>query len=423
MSVKSLHGWLDDIESRLKGESIQLGLERVSTAYQSLNLGERAFKVITVAGSNGKGSTVRLVESLLTAHGYQVGSFTSPHLVNFNERIKLNGLEVSDESIIQSFEQICEVATEHKLTYFEWILLAALTIFHQVPLDYVVLEVGLGGRLDAVNIIDSDISVITSISLDHQHFLGDTLSQIAKEKAGVMRRGCPVILGERKPQPVLIDEASRVGANVVMPFRDKDLTFDTDSWSYHGGRLSLTNIPYPALFIENALNALAVVEELHITLREQVVKRVIAETTTPGRQEWLVEGKVLCDVAHNEASVNHLVSMLKTIDKPIKLVFAMRSDKNYPLCFRALEPLAMKAYVAAHLASPSENITDIKAFFAEFKKTVYFYDVISAYDKCISEQGAGEVVVVCGSFQTVGAVKKARYTPNQDNRYKNNLGK
>ena len=204
MNKASLTQWLQRLET-VHPMEIDLGLERVLTVAHTLQLLPLKQPVVTVAGTNGKGSTVAVMEALISEAGYRVGVFTSPHLLRFNERIRVAGVDASDAEIVHAFDLIDQARGAISLTYFEFAALAALLIFEASELDYVVLEVGLGGRLDAVNIVDASVAVITSIDLDHQGWLGNSRGEISREKAGILRRGCPVVIADANPPPELLD--------------------------------------------------------------------------------------------------------------------------------------------------------------------------------------------------------------------------
>jgi len=207
MKFKSLNDWLD-WQAQLHPSTIELGLDRVRTVWQQCHPKPFSALVITVAGTNGKGSCVAMLEAILRAAGYRTGCYSSPHLLRYNERICINGEAVNDEIICQAFERINQARRKTSLTYFEFGTLAALDIFAANPLDVVILEVGLGGRLDAVNIIDSDVALITSVDLDHMDWLGDDLEQIALEKAGIMRANRPAVFGGDTPPESLVRHAT-----------------------------------------------------------------------------------------------------------------------------------------------------------------------------------------------------------------------
>jgi len=219
MRFQSLDAWLQ-WQSRLHSCEIELGLERVAKVWRLLHQGRLPFKVITIAGTNGKGSSAAFLEAILLAAGYRIGCFTSPHLIHYNERIRVNGEEVNDETICRAFERIDQARGEATLTFFEFGALAALEVFTSQPLDAVILEVGLGGRLDAINIVDPDVALITSIGIDHTEWLGQTLDEIAWEKAGIMRGGRPAVFAGREAPEALLRAAQEKEVSIRLAGRD-----------------------------------------------------------------------------------------------------------------------------------------------------------------------------------------------------------
>ncbi len=404
----TLNNWLENIEKVSSRPTIDLGLDCIKKALHALGLLPFPHKVITVAGTNGKGSTVAILESLLLAHGYHTASFTSPHIIHYNERMKLSGESLPDEVIVKAFSAISSVAREYNLTYFEWTTLCALYVFYHQPLDYVILEVGLGGRLDAVNSIDSDVAIITSISFDHQSFLGNTLEDIAKEKAGIMRPHKPVIIGDRNPSRILIDIATRLGSPIIVCARDIKVSQKEAQWSYRSLTHEYHDLPLPSLLLDNAISAIAALEALSIPLDRVSISRGLKASFVSGRQEWKENEKLLLDVAHNQASISMLIPVIARLNKPIKLCFAMRFDKDYELCLTMLLPYIHKAYVS-FLTSDKDEIDDMRAFYKRFDKVCCFDTVDKAYQALIVEKDDDEIILVTGSFQTVGIVKQLRY--------------
>ncbi|MEE4661273.1 MAG: Mur ligase family protein, partial [Halieaceae bacterium] len=289
---RSLDAWLDYLLT-LHPRNIELGLERVASVAERLALLTPAPTVVTVAGTNGKGTTTTLVEALALHAGKRVGVYTSPHLLRYNERIRVNGLPVDDRQIVAAFEVIEAARGAVPLTFFEFGTLAALQVFAAQPLDVVVLEVGLGGRLDATNIVDPDIAVITSIALDHQEWLGDTREAIGAEKAGILRTGVPAIIADRDPPDSVLQRAA-------------ELQCPVERWSDRF-QSPLQNGLRP----ENVFAALAVARRLGIHPGDAAAE-VLAGVTVPGRlQRTSLQGRpVVLDVAHNPHAAAHLANNL-----------------------------------------------------------------------------------------------------------------
>jgi len=304
--VRTLAEWLELHES-VHAKSIDLGLGRVGEVARRLALQSVAYPVVTVGGTNGKGSTVAHLAALLRALGIRAGAFTSPHLLNYNERIRIDGAAVQDAELVAAFERI-EAARGHTtLTFFEYNTLAALQIFAQRKVDAAVLEVGLGGRLDATNIIDADVAVVCSIGFDHRDWLGDDLDSIGREKAGIFRRGRPAVLGSPDMPATVFAQIEARGARAVVAERDFSWTIDGATWSYksHGRRFN--ELPRSALAgsiqYRNAATAIAALQELKVAehLDENVIGTALRTVRLPGRFQ-IVPGSVewILDVAHNE---------------------------------------------------------------------------------------------------------------------------
>ena len=330
-----LAGWLSYIEG-LHGRPIDMGLERVQGLADRMGLGFRC-PVITVAGTNGKGSTCAYLEAILGAAGYRTGLYTSPHLLHFNERARVNGAAVTDAELLPHFAALEALRGETTLTYFEFTTLAIMRLLQQADLDVVILEVGLGGRLDAVNIIDADCAIVTSIAIDHTEFLGDTREQIGWEKAHVYRPGRPAICSDPDPPRSLIEHAERIGADLWLFGRDFNYAGDRQQWSYGGRHQRRNSLAYPALRganqLLNASGALATLEALRdrLPVPAQAVRLGFAQSSLPGRFQALPgQPTVVLDVGHNPHAVAHLVSNLDQMGfYPYTWgVFGMLGDKD-----------------------------------------------------------------------------------------------
>jgi dihydrofolate synthase/folylpolyglutamate synthase len=292
---------------------------------------------IVVAGTNGKGSTCAMLEAILLAGGYRVGCYTSPHLVHFNERARLNGEPASDAQLIAQFEAIEDARLDTPLTWFEFTTLAILRLFQHTPLDAVVLEVGLGGRLDAVNLIDADCSILTCIDIDHVEFLGDTREQIGWEKAHVFRAGRPAICTDPVPPESVISHAQAIGADLWLFGRDFNYSGDRQQWSYGGRGQRRNSLAYPALRganqLLNASGVLAVLESVRHTLpvSAQAIRQGFASVELPGRFQVLAgRPTVVLDVAHNPHAAAHLAANLDNMGffPETYAVIGMLADKD-----------------------------------------------------------------------------------------------
>jgi dihydrofolate synthase / folylpolyglutamate synthase len=317
----SLEQWLAH-QSQVHPQAIDLGLERLRRVQERLGWRQPTVPVITVAGTNGKGSVSGYCAAILGAAGYRVGTFTSPHLRDYRERIRIHDSEVSAQELVAAFERIENARGEVGLTFFEYNTLAALLVFEAARLDAWVLEIGMGGRLDAVNVVDPDVSVVVSIGMDHQEYLGDTLDAIAREKAGIFRQGRPAVLGSRDMPAAVSDCARALGAMLKRPGIEYSYGLDGSGWHYRGNRWDLPQLPPPALLGDiqyaNAATAIAALEEIDTRLIIPVaaVTRGLTEVrlvarfqviapVTPGAPVWIL------DVAHNPDAARVLAANLR----------------------------------------------------------------------------------------------------------------
>ncbi len=311
MRFTTLDAWLD-WQSSLHPAAIDLGLERVAGVWRQLG-GRLACPVVTVAGTNGKGSSVAMLEAIWRAAGYRTASFTSPHLHRYNERIQLHGEPLDDAPIIDAFERIDRARGDISLTYFEFGALAALDIFSRADVDVAILETGLGGRLDAVNIIDADIALITAIGIDHVDWLGHDRGQIALEKAGILRQGRAAVCSDPRPPASLLDKASELGVPLSLYQRDFSAEIAPGGWTWRmSGRLR-AGLPMPALRgdyqIQNAAGVLAVVQllETRLPVDQNAIRDGLGGVALAGRFE-VIPGQptIILDVAHNVQAVGVL---------------------------------------------------------------------------------------------------------------------
>ncbi|MFO1398062.1 MAG: bifunctional tetrahydrofolate synthase/dihydrofolate synthase [Burkholderiales bacterium] len=422
----SLAAWLAYLES-LHPKSIALGLDRVRAVHANLDA-RIACAVVTVGGTNGKGSTCAMLESILRSAGYRTGLYTSPHLVRFNERIRLLGVEATDEEIVAAFHAVedARLATPAAdgaptaLTYFEFGTLAALWLFARAQLDALVLEVGLGGRLDAVNIVDADVAVIASVDLDHQDYLGDTREAIGREKAGIMRAGRPAVCADPAPPASVVDAASAIGAPLLLIGRDYGYADERTQWRYRGPRGERFGLPFPALRgsyqLANAATVLCVLDLLHgrAPVSAGAVREGLLTVTLPGRFQVLPgRPAVVLDVAHNPHAARALAGALGTMGffAQTTAVFAMLSDKDIAGVVAAVSPRIDRWHVAP-LPGPRGTTA------ARLRDTLLAAGVLSAAIRTFDDvagafraarEGAGEAdrIVVFGSFLTVAAALPA----------------
>lgn len=414
--MRSLADWLRWQET-LHPSSIDLGLDRMRRTLQRLGWRQPACPVITVAGTNGKGSTVALTSQVLRAAGYRVGTFTSPHLIDYNERIVIDGREVSDASLVAAFERIDAARGDDTLTFFEFNTLAALLVFDTAGLDAMVLEVGLGGRLDSVNAVDADVAIVTSIALDHCDWLGPDLESIGREKAGIFRAEKPAVLGSREMPASIAAEAQRLGAPLFRLGQDFDWRRDGERWSWRGRSSSYENLPRPALHgelqFDNASAVLCALECLssRLPITRGAIEQGLADVTLPGRFQILrrtqpVAVEWILDVAHNPAAAQALAGQLAsrpTGGRTIA-VCGILGDKDIEGIASALRG-AFDAWIVVGLQSPrAVAVEALSQCLSKADATVATTapDVAAGCRAAEAMSQSGDRIVVFGSFLTVG---------------------
>jgi dihydrofolate synthase/folylpolyglutamate synthase len=411
VSVRSLPDWLAYIE-RQHPESIALGLERVAEVLSGLKI-ELPCPVIAVGGTNGKGSTCAMLESVLGFAGYRTGLYTSPHLLRYNERVRIGGREADDGALCEAFAAVESARGTVPLTYFEFGTLAALVLFGRENLDAAILEVGLGGRLDAVNAIDADCAVLTSIGIDHVEYLGDSREAIGREKAGIFRSGRPAVVADPAPPQSVLEEIRRVGARPLLLGRDFGYRPQGTQWSYWGPAGKRSGLAHPALRgalqLRNASAAFAALDTLRerLPIAMQDVRRALAEVALPGRFQVLPgRPQVVLDVAHNPEAAAALSANLgdSGFSPETIAVFGMLRDKDIAGVVRAVAPRITRWHVAslpgprgadARLLSGILLALKIQAPIAEHDS------VADALAAAKSEAAENDKIVVFGSFLTV----------------------
>lgn len=418
MKFDSLDEWLE-WQLSLHSKSIDLGLTRVAEVWRRLAT-PISSKIISVAGTNGKGSSVAFLESIYLAAGYQTGAFTSPHLLRYNERIRINGQEATDAFICEAFQAIEDVRAEISLTYFEYGTLAALWCFSQKAPDVVILEVGLGGRLDAVNIVDADIALITGIALDHQDWLGDDLEVIGREKAGIMRAARPAVFSDTDMPASIDDYAQEIGAQLFVAGQDFTAQSDANGWRWQSAEHARNALPLPSMRgrhqIQNAAGALQVIELLmpDLSVNQQAIRSGLLAARVAGRFER--ERRVcdwVFDVAHNPQAAEVLSSNLGDpfVSGSSHAIVGMLADKDVDGVIKALAKRFDYWHVLSladqprgmHANTLVQHIRDI-----DTEADVYGYTNAGAALKAVTaELTENDRVVVFGSFMTVGAIKQA----------------
>jgi len=409
--MSSLAGWLDR-QQKSHPSAIDLDLSRVRSVAQRLDLLPPPHRVITVAGTNGKGSTVAFLDSLLRTAGLRVGRFTSPHLVRYNERICIDGVEADDASLVASFERIEAARGSTTLTFFEYNTLAALDLFARAPVDVAVLEVGLGGRLDATNIVDADVGVVCSIGLDHVDWLGDSLEQIGREKAGIFRPGRPAVLGSAQMPASVSKFIEEIGAIQVAPGRQYQVRIRGDVWDFECGSLRFADLPMPSLGgghqIANAASALAAlsVSNFGVPLSQVSVARALRETRISGRfQRVAGEVEWILDVAHNVPAAETLRDNLRRLPRARRTlaVCGILGDKDIRGITATLAP-EVDAWILAALEGPRAVSTAqlVEQMPSSASVLAHAGNMTEACRLARSGARAGDRVLVFGSFLAVG---------------------
>ena len=409
-----LDDWLAWQQS-LHPRAIDLGLDRVSRVLARTGWGGARQPVITVGGTNGKGSCVAMLDAILRAGGYRVGTFTSPHLVDYRERIRIDAAWVSEASLLAAFERIADALGGDSLTFFEFNTLAALLVFETAAPDVIVLEVGLGGRLDAVNVVDPDVSVVVSVALDHMEFLGPDVESIAREKAGIFRSGRPAICGMATPPRSLVDAAASLSADLRLPGRDfHGIACADGQWHYADALGRIDALPFPALEgvaqLGNAATALAALRALGPRLRldRAAIERGLLEARLPGRFQRVTDRRGVewvLDVAHNPAAAAVLAANLRRFPARGRTLAlcGMLADKDVPAVLAQLRD-GVDDWWAATTEGPRglsdaalANLGSHAGITLRLGGTV-----TGAMRSAAAAANAGDRVVVFGSFHTVG---------------------
>lgn len=385
--LKTLDDWLSWQES-LHASVIDLGLERIEIVYKKLFPNGVPFHVITVGGTNGKGSTIAFIDGVYSQSEYKVGRFTSPHLIDYNERFAIDGKLASDEMIINAFEKIEAIRGDVSLTYFEFSTLAALQLFAAADIDIAILEVGLGGRLDSVNVVDNDICVITNIAIDHTDYLGDTRELIGREKAGIMRTGKLCICGDENPPKSLVNYARKI--NALLEFINKP----------YAGKIGLEGEHQK----HNAGVALGVIETLHsrFPVSSNLIESGFEKARVVARfQKMTVSGKqVILDVAHNSAAVEKLVNTLQTSDAKTVAIFSALADKNIDDMINLAKDTFTHWFLVPLDVERAIQIELLHGKFNASLTTTVCQDMSSAINNALALVDA-ERIVIFGSFHTI----------------------
>jgi dihydrofolate synthase/folylpolyglutamate synthase len=392
-----------------------MGLQRARDVLQRMGLSKLAPRVITVTGTNGKGSTCAFIAALLQAQGLKVGVYSSPHLLRYNERVQIAGVEASDAELCEAFAVVEAARGETSLTYFEMGTLAAFWLFQQAGLDALVLDVGLGGRLDAVNLLDADIAVVTSIGIDHIDWLGDSRESVAFEKAGIFRAGKPALCGDLNPPQPLLDQVALLNAPFFLRGRDYDLSVSAQDWSWfgldhQGAVVRLAHLPLLDLPMENAALALQAYAVMQLPWQPEVIAQALQQTRVTGRLDRRVlnwQGKsltLLLDVGHNPHAAEYLARRLasRSILGKRLAVFGLLADKDLPGVVAPLLSAVDSWAVTALPISRTRSAAELHAHLHESGALVAAYSSVQAALEAQCEQAAdGDELLLFGSFYCV----------------------
>ena len=416
MRFEHLQDWLA-WQQTLHSQKIELGLDRIAEVANALGILQPNYLVITVAGTNGKGSIVAILESIYHQAGYRVASYTSPHLLHYNERIKVEQKNIDDETLCKAFDLVDQTRGETSLSYFEFGTLAAMQIFNDVELDVVIYEVGLGGRLDAVNILDTNCAIVSSIGIDHVQWLGSTRESIGFEKACIFRSHRPAICGDEEPPESLVKYAQDVDSKLFLI--NKDYSYqrnDDQTWSFHSSKVNWENLPMPSLYgdaqVSNAATALmglvSIDDKMPVT--RQSVDRGLSNINLLGRFQRITGScEIILDVAHNLDSAKVMVKNLQDLDPVAKTyaVFAVLADKDVDGIIESVKGLIDKWYISQLATERTLNCKKLQKLLKQNCPDcdVQHYPSISeAYLAAKQDADNSSRIIVFGSFLTVAEV-------------------
>jgi dihydrofolate synthase/folylpolyglutamate synthase len=418
MKNKNLNQWLEYLES-IHPSEIEMGLARVKSVAEKMDLIKPAPKVMLVAGTNGKGSTVTYSRYVLLQCGFSVGTYMSPHLHTYNERVTINNEMASDADLVESFEAIESARGNVTLTYFEFGTLSAFYLFKKYRVDMAVIEVGLGGRLDACNIVDPDVSVVTSIGLDHQDWLGDDISQIAFEKAGVFRAGKAAICGQVDVDKRLVEHALNIGAKLLVKNEDFSIKVDKQHWYWSGKlidsggkekQVSFGPMPQPSLPLENAGTALQALLCIYPELNQQQVSAGFSAASLPGRMQKIeYPFNAILDVGHNPQAAQLMAKHV--LSHPIKgkhyCLLAMLADKDAKAVVAELKTVVDVWHLAGIQGYRGQSADTLNGkVSAMISADKLHVNVADGLDSLVNELTEDDEILILGSFFTVASAQK-----------------
>ncbi|NOU49768.1 bifunctional tetrahydrofolate synthase/dihydrofolate synthase [Pseudoalteromonas sp. JBTF-M23] len=401
----TLDDWLCYLEG-VHPSTIEMGLERVKRVAEQTQLLDTSSKIILIGGTNGKGTTARCLESLLLAQGYSVGTYASPHLIRYNERVRIDGQELDDQDHIDAFHMLEQGRGATQLTYFEYGTLGALAIFKRYAVDYVLLEVGLGGRFDATNIVTPYASVITTIDLDHKEYLGDTRELVGYDKAGIFRANTPAVVGDLNIPHTVTDYGTEIDADLVLANKDFShmLSDNGFKWQYLDYDYEFAT---PAIPMQNVSTALTLLAKLNLLPTQDVISQCLSDLTVEGRFQQLSESpRVYTDVAHNPESARYLrqkIAQLRTQGFKIHALIAMLADKDKASVIKEVSDV-VDIWSCASLQGPraeqAENLQTMIRLQTKAPCAIHS-SVQTALDDILAKQPNDTALVIFGSFFTV----------------------
>ncbi len=417
MRFTTLDDWLS-WQQALHPTTIDLKLERIAAVWQRLRPEPPRHTVITIGGTNGKGSCVALLDNILRAANYRVGAFTSPHLLRYNERICIDGREADDGAICQAFTRIDAARGTDSLTYFEFGTLAALDLFQAADVDVAIMEVGLGGRLDAVNIVDADAALVVSVDIDHTYWLGTERESIGYEKAGIFRPACPAICADPQPPHRLIEHARRIGAVLLCVGNDYQFAHNSKTWHWRSNDVRIDDLPHPALIGTHQIgNAAAVLMVLHslksrLPVSLDAIHTGLKQAQPPGRFQ-VIPGTVawILDVAHNPHAATLLAENLKNLPctGQTHAIIGLMADKDTDSIITSLNPVIDIWCATTTVGARGRNAADlVKRLHAINAKAIAIDNLIVACHATRAAARPGDRIVVLGSFHTVAPVLAAQ---------------
>ena len=413
-SCQTLADWLCYIEQSHPIHQIELGLGRVQLVADRAALADLPGKAILIGGTNGKGSTAALLEQALLAQGYSVGVYSSPHLLNFNERLRINGTDLPDADWLDAFAFIEQLRGAIALTYFEFTTLVAFRILQQQQVDFCLIEVGLGGRLDATNIITPDVSVITTVDLDHQDWLGNDRETIGAEKAGIFRRQGLAVVGDLAPPQSVLNALAELSCDARIVSQHYQFTEQGAYWQWQGVHQHFNAQPLPAMPVQNAATALAVLEALGLLPDAAQLNKVLTGFSMPGRMQRLQQSPaIIVDVAHNPQSARYLAQQLAKLKPQYRTVIAfagMLKDKDISQTLQPLTSLFDQWHLVSLAGARGASAQLLAEKLAKCdsppvtEQLELHDDIAQAYASVCQSLQSDELLVVFGSFFTVSAV-------------------